>query len=148
MSSKAIPVYLFLGFLEAGKTQFIQETISNKRFGLDENILLVTCEEGIEEYDLSQFGGKSIKLHPLRKAAPVPGTGVTPGRLAPRYMLWQYSVTLHDTVHARETASDLIQATRLSDESIAPRYRQIMQEYLDKSGSESVPGQTGRPVSD
>ncbi len=65
MSSKAIPVYLFLGFLEAGKTQFIQETISNKRFGLDENILLVTCEEGIEEYDLSQFGGKSIKLHTI-----------------------------------------------------------------------------------
>ena len=65
MSSKAIPVYLFLGFLEAGKTQFIQETISNKRFGLDENILLVTCEEGIEEFDLSQFNGKSIKLHTI-----------------------------------------------------------------------------------
>jgi len=31
MSSKAIPVYMFLGFLEAGKTQFIQETISDKR---------------------------------------------------------------------------------------------------------------------
>ena len=75
-------------------------------------------------------------------------TGVTPGRLAPRYMLWQYYVSLQDTVHARETASDLIQATRFSDESIAPRYRQIMQEYLDNSGSESVPGQTGRPVSD
>lgn len=63
MSSKAIPVYLFLGFLEAGKTQFIQETISNKRFGLDENILLVTCEEGVEEFDLSQLGCKSITLH-------------------------------------------------------------------------------------
>ncbi len=65
MSNKAIPVYLFLGFLEAGKTRFIQETISNKRFGLGENILLVTCEEGVEEYDLSQFGGKSITLHTI-----------------------------------------------------------------------------------
>ena len=65
MSSKAIPVYLFLGFLEAGKTQFIQETISNKRFGLDENILLLICEEGIEEYDISQFGGKSITIHTI-----------------------------------------------------------------------------------
>ena len=65
MSSKAIPVYLFLGFLEGGKTQFIQETISNKRFGLDENILIVICEEGIEEYDTSQFCGKSITLHTI-----------------------------------------------------------------------------------
>ena len=65
MSSKAIPVYLFLGFLEAGKTQFIQKTISNKRFGTDENILLVSCEEGLEEYDLTQFCGKSITFHTL-----------------------------------------------------------------------------------
>ena len=65
MSSKAIPVYLFLGFLEGGKTKFIQETISNKRFGLDENILLLICEEGIEEYDISQFGGKSITIHTI-----------------------------------------------------------------------------------
>lgn len=65
MSGKAIPVYLFLGFLEAGKTQFIQETISNKRFGLDENILLIVCEEGIEEFDLSQLGCKSITLHTI-----------------------------------------------------------------------------------
>ena len=65
MNSKAIPVYLFLGFLEAGKTQFIQKTILNKRFGLGENILLITCEEGIEEFDLSQFGGKSITFHTI-----------------------------------------------------------------------------------
>ena len=65
MSSKAIPVYLFLGFLEAGKTQFIQNTISDKRFGTYENILLVVCEEGAEEYDLSQLGCKSITLHTI-----------------------------------------------------------------------------------
>ncbi len=56
--------------------------------------------------------------------------------------------SLVHTVHARETASDLIQATRISDDAIARRYRQIMQEYLDKTGGESVPRQTGRPVSD
>ncbi len=57
MSSKAIPVYLFL---EGGKTKFIQETISNKRFGLDENILIVICEEGIAEYDISQFSSRTL----------------------------------------------------------------------------------------
>ena len=65
MNRKAIPVYLFLGFLEAGKTQFVQKTISDKRFGLSENLLLITCEEGIEEFDLSQFNGKSVKFHTL-----------------------------------------------------------------------------------
>ena len=27
-----MPVYLFTGFLEAGKTSFIQETLADKRF--------------------------------------------------------------------------------------------------------------------
>lgn len=44
-----IPVYLFLGFIEGGKTSFIRKTLANKRFGNDENILLLLCEEGIED---------------------------------------------------------------------------------------------------
>ena len=43
------PVYLFLGFLESGKTKFIQETLEDKRFCSGENTLLLVCEEGIEE---------------------------------------------------------------------------------------------------
>lgn len=50
---KVIPVYLFLGFLEAGKTKFIQETIDDPKFNEGERILLLVCEEGLEEYDLS-----------------------------------------------------------------------------------------------
>ena len=29
---KEVPVYLFTGFLEAGKTRFIQETLEDERF--------------------------------------------------------------------------------------------------------------------
>lgn len=43
-----IPVYLFLGFIEGGKTSFIRKALANKRFGNAENILLLLCEEGIE----------------------------------------------------------------------------------------------------
>ena len=50
---KIIPVYLFLGFLEAGKTKFIQESIDDPKFNAGERILLLVCEEGFEEYDLS-----------------------------------------------------------------------------------------------
>ncbi len=46
-----VPVYLVTGFLEAGKTQFIQETISSRKFDSGETTLLIVCEEGDEEID-------------------------------------------------------------------------------------------------
>lgn len=50
-----VPVYLFVGFLEGGKTKFIQETLEDKRFNNGEKTLLLLCEEGEEEYDFSRF---------------------------------------------------------------------------------------------
>jgi len=47
----AVPVYLFTGFLDSGKTKFIQETLEDPRFDTGENTLLLVCEEGEEEYD-------------------------------------------------------------------------------------------------
>ncbi len=51
------PVYLFLGFLESGKTKFIQETFEDPRFSSGEKTLLLVCEEGIEEYETIRFAG-------------------------------------------------------------------------------------------
>ena len=48
---KEIPVYLFTGFLESGKTMFIQDILRDPNFTEDERSLLIVCEEGIEEYD-------------------------------------------------------------------------------------------------
>ncbi len=50
-----VPVYLFTGFLEAGKTRFIQETLEDKRFHTDGKTLVVLCEEGEEEIDLTRI---------------------------------------------------------------------------------------------
>ncbi len=50
-----VPVYLFTGFLESGKTKFIQETLEDNRFNQGQNILLLVCEDGEEEYDFSKF---------------------------------------------------------------------------------------------
>lgn len=36
-----IPVYLFTGFLEGGKTRFIRETLEDKKFNAGEHTLLV-----------------------------------------------------------------------------------------------------------
>lgn len=65
---KKIPVYLFLGFLESGKTTLIQKTLANERFGNGENILLLVCEEGLEEYDLSKLKQNNITLHVMEES--------------------------------------------------------------------------------
>ena len=57
---KDIPVFLFTGFLESGKTKFIQETLEDKRFNSGERTLLIVCEEGEEEYEPDQFAAPNV----------------------------------------------------------------------------------------
>ena len=61
-NNRDIPVYLFTGFLEAGKTKFIQETLEDKRFCNGEKTLLLVCEEGEEEYAPEQFADDSVQI--------------------------------------------------------------------------------------
>ena len=56
-----IPVYSFTGFLDSGKTKFIQETLEDPRFNSGERTLLLLCEEGVEEYEPDKFGWVSPK---------------------------------------------------------------------------------------
>ena len=50
-----IPVYLFTGFLEAGKTTMIQRAMEDAGFNAGEQTLLLVCEEGEEEFDPTAF---------------------------------------------------------------------------------------------
>ena len=63
-----VPVYLFTGFLESGKTKFIQETLEDKRFCNGERTLLLVCEEGEEEYAPDQFADKSVYIRVIEEA--------------------------------------------------------------------------------
>ena len=56
------PIYLFVGFLESGKTKFIQETLEDERFDTGENTLLLVMEEGEESYDESRFAVKNVSI--------------------------------------------------------------------------------------
>lgn len=62
-----IPVYLFTGFLEAGKTKSMQETLADDRFNQGEPTLVLMCEDGEEEYDKSVYpnGGKNIFIEEI-----------------------------------------------------------------------------------
>ena len=51
MFDRDVPVYLITGFLESGKTQFLDFTIHQEYFQIPEKTLLILCEEGEEEYD-------------------------------------------------------------------------------------------------
>ena len=60
-----IPVYAFTGFLDSGKTKFIQETLEDPRFNAGERTLLLVFEEGEEEYDFSTYPNQNVFLEVL-----------------------------------------------------------------------------------
>ena len=60
-----IPAYIFTGFLDSGKTKFIQETLEDPRFNAGERTLLLVFEEGEEEYDFSLYPHQNVFMHVL-----------------------------------------------------------------------------------
>lgn len=63
-----VPVYLFTGFLEGGKTKFIQDTLSDPKFFDEQDdmkVLVLLCEEGEEEYDPSAFASDKVWIEVL-----------------------------------------------------------------------------------
>ena len=57
-----IPMYVFTGFLESGKTKFIQGTLEDPRFNSGERTLLLVLEEGEEEYDISAYPSQNVYI--------------------------------------------------------------------------------------
>ena len=57
-----VSVYVFTGFLEAGKTKMIQKALEDPSFNAGEETLLLVCEEGMEEYDPSAFAAPNVRL--------------------------------------------------------------------------------------
>ena len=62
MINMEIPVFLFTGFLESGKTVFVQETLEDQRFNTGEKILLIMCEEGFTELDLKSLNNVALEI--------------------------------------------------------------------------------------
>ena len=57
-----IPVFLITGFLEGGKTNFIKEIFNDPEFVDGENIIIISCENGIEEYEEVFLTEKNVTL--------------------------------------------------------------------------------------
>lgn len=66
--AKEIPVYMFTGFLESGKTTFIKQTLIGQNFNEGDRALLIVCEEGVEEYDAAELAAHNIMLEVIEDA--------------------------------------------------------------------------------
>ncbi|MBR6045978.1 MAG: TIGR03943 family protein [Ruminococcus sp.] len=62
MAEITVPVYLFTGFLDAGKTTFIRQTLADPRFNTGERTLVLLCEEGEEELDTEALAKSNISV--------------------------------------------------------------------------------------
>ena len=51
IEDEVMPLFLINGFLEAGKTQFLQFTMQQEYFQAEGRTLLIVCEEGDTEFD-------------------------------------------------------------------------------------------------
>lgn len=57
-----IPVYLFSGFMDSGKSTLIRETLIEEDFGEGAKTLLIACEDGEVEYDEAELAKANTKL--------------------------------------------------------------------------------------
>lgn len=61
-SQKEMPVYLFTGFLDSGKTTFIQGSLEDPAFNNGEKTLLLLCEEGEVELNPEKFAFNNVQI--------------------------------------------------------------------------------------
>ena len=62
-----IPVYLFTGFMDSGKTTLIKETLFDNEFGSGAKTLIIQCEDGDIELDEKKLASINAKLVTLDK---------------------------------------------------------------------------------
>ena len=55
MNEITVPIYLISGFLESGKTTFLNFTLQQDYFAIDGKTLLILCEEGEEESEMDKL---------------------------------------------------------------------------------------------
>lgn len=60
--AEEIPVYLFTGFMDSGKTSLIQETLFENNFGDGSKGVIIMCEDGEKEYDEDKLRTINISL--------------------------------------------------------------------------------------
>lgn len=84
MDDIRVPIYLIAGFLESGKTSFLNFTLQQDCFYIDGKTLLILCEEGEEEYDPEALKMCNTEVEIIEKEE-----DLTPERLAAMEIIHQ-----------------------------------------------------------
>lgn len=62
-----VPVYVFAGFLDAGKSSFVQSTLEDERFNDGEKTLVLMCEQGEIELERARFSSQNVFVEILEE---------------------------------------------------------------------------------
>lgn len=84
MNEITVPIYLLTGFLESGKTSFLNFTLQQDYFYTEGRTLLILCEEGEEEYDKAVLEMSNTVVEVIEKEE-----DLTPDRLVAMDILYQ-----------------------------------------------------------
>ncbi len=85
-----LPVYVFTGFLEGGKTSIIQESLNDEKFNSGEKTLVLMCEDGEIELDSTQFWGKNVTIVKIQSKSELTREnleGITKGKRIDRIII-------------------------------------------------------------
>ena len=61
-----IPVYLFTGFMDSGKTTLVEETLFENNFGDGSKGIIIMCEDGEKEYDEAKLATYDLYMNNMR----------------------------------------------------------------------------------
>lgn len=64
-----LPVFLFTGFLDSGKTTFLQSMLEDPQFNEGQRTLVLLCEEGEEELAPERFSINNVTIQTVDSAA-------------------------------------------------------------------------------
>ena len=100
-----IPVYLFTGFLEGGKTHMIQESLESEQFNAGDKTLIIQCEEGVDDLDPAAFASKNCFLELIEEEEDLTDAALTalekkykPDRVIIEYNgMWQLRTLYENT---------------------------------------------------
>ena len=67
MPDSRIPLYLITGFLDAGKTTLLSDTLNMDYFNDGQRTVLLRCEDGEEEYDQQFLSQRNCRLIPIEE---------------------------------------------------------------------------------
>ncbi len=65
LGRRPIPVYLFTGFLDGGKTSFIRQTMDEGQFKDGRTTLMIVCEEGEESIDIIRLDSNKFVVRKI-----------------------------------------------------------------------------------